>query len=313
MKRAGMIVGLVLLVVANLSPVAGQGQTATNEFDWEKAAGGHQEFEVAAIHLGKPEEFHPPLFPLSPDDTYEDTHGRFFADFPLSVYIQFAYKLLLTPEQKAAMLSPLPKWVTTDQFVVEARASGNPTKDQMRLMVQALLRERFKLAVHFEKKVSPVLILVLDKPSSTGPNLRPHSEGPPCDPKASLQVPKPSEKGDEGIFPPICDAYMLRRNSDGKMQFGSRNTTTELLARALTTVNHFGRPVVDQTGLSGRYDFTLTWNPDQDSARPPDAAQLPSQTTFMEALHDQLGLKLSAGKAPVDTIVIDHIEPVSAN
>jgi uncharacterized protein (TIGR03435 family) len=47
------------------------------------------------------------------------------------------------------MLSPLPKWVTTDRFVVEARAAGNPTKDQMHLMVQALLRGRFKLAVHF--------------------------------------------------------------------------------------------------------------------------------------------------------------------
>ena len=308
-----MIVGLALVAVANLSSIVGQGQAAANEHDWEKAAGGHQEFEVAAIHLGKPGEFRPPLFPLSSDDTYGDTHGRFFADFPLSVYIEFAYKLLLTQEQRTAMLSSLPKWATTDRFVVEARASGNPTKDQMRLMVQALLHDRFKLAVHFEKQVSPVLFLVLDKSLSTGPDLRPHSDGPPCDPKASLQDRDMVEKADKELFPPICDAYMLRRNADGKMQLGSRNTTTDLLAKSLTTVNHFGRPVVDQTGLSGRYDFTLTWTPEPDSARPSDADQLPSQTTFMEALHDQLGLKLKAGKAPVEIIVIDHIEPVSAN
>lgn len=304
-----------VLLTIHAPAVAGAGQTAMYEQGWEKAAGGHQEFEVAAIHLGKPGEFQPPLFPLSPDDTYRDTHGHFFADFPLSVYIEFAYKLLLTDEQRAATLSSLPKWVATDEFVVEARSPGNPTKDQMRLMVQALLRDRFKLAVHFENQVSPVLFLVLDKPVITGPELRPHSEGPPCDPKASLGDPDLVEKEKKGLFPPICDGYMLRPVSDGKMQLGSRNTTMDLLAKSLTSVDRLGRPVVDQTGLSGRYDFTLTWNPEPDSARPSDAqgqSDLP-RTTFMEALHDQLGLKLKAGKAPVRTIVIDHIEPFSPN
>jgi bla regulator protein blaR1 len=97
------------------------------------------------------------------------------------------------------------------------------------------------------------------------------------------------------------------------MEWGSRNTPTDLLAKLLMTVDHLGRPVVNQTGLSGQYDFTLRWTPEPESARPSDATQLPSQTTFMEALHDQLGLKLRAGKAPVEIIVIDHIEPVSDN
>lgn len=306
---------VAVLLTIPLPAVAGAGQTAKDDDGWEKAAGGHREFEVAAIHTGKPGEFQPPLFPLSSDDTFRDTHGRFFADFPLSVYIEFAYKLLLTEEQRAAMLSSLPKWVTTDEFVVEARSPGNPTKDQMRLMVQALLRDRFKLAVHFENQVSPVLLLVLDKLVITGPELRPHSEGPPCDPGASLADRDLVEKENKGLFPPICDAYMLRSVSDGKMQLGSRNTTMDLLAKSLPTVDHLGRPVVDQTGLSGRYDFKLTWNPEPDAARPPDAqgqSDLP-RTTFMEALHDQLGLKLKAGRAPVRTIVVDHIEPPSPN
>jgi uncharacterized protein (TIGR03435 family) len=310
-----MLVGLALLVVVTLSSTLTQGQTATSDLDWEKAAGGHQEFDVAAIHLGKPGEFQPPLFPLSSDDTYRDTHGRFFADFPLIAYIEFAYKLMLTDEQRNAMLSSLPKWAMTDEFVIEARAVGNPTKDQMRLMVQALLRDRFKLAVHFETQVSPVLFLVLNKPTIMGPDLRLHSIGPPCDSKASPEDRDLAEKEDKGLFPPICDAYMLRPASDGKMQLGSRNTTMDLLAKSLTTVDRLGRPVVDQTGLSGRYDFTLTWNPEPDSASPSDAqakSDLP-RITFLEALQDQLGLKLKAGKAPVRTILIDHVESPSPN
>jgi hypothetical protein len=104
MKSVKMLVSFALLVVANLSSAA-HGQTSANEGDWEKAAGGHQEFEVAAIHLGKPGEFQAPLFPLSPDDTYRDTHGRFFADFPLSVYVEFAYKLLRTESSHALIAS----------------------------------------------------------------------------------------------------------------------------------------------------------------------------------------------------------------
>ena len=315
MKSVKMLMGLALLAVVSVSSVVCQGRSSTNEPDWEKAAGGHHEFEVVAIHLGKPGEFQPPLFPLSPDDTYTDPHGRFFADFPLTAYIEFAYKLLLTEEQRSAMLSMLPKWVATDRFVIEAKAAGNPTKDQMRLMVQSLLRDRFKLAVHFENQVSPVLILILDKPATTGTALRRHSNGPPCDQKASLDNRELAEKENKEFFPPICDAIMLRPVSDGKMQLGSRNTTMDLLAKSLTTVGNLGRPVIDQTGLTDRYDFTLTWNPEPDSAPPSDAQTQPepSRTTFLEALHDQLGLKLKASKAPVRTIVIDHVELPSPN
>lgn len=279
----------------------------------EKSTGGHLEFEVAAIHLGKPEEFKPPLFPLSPDNSYRETGGRFFADFPLNVYIEFAYKLWLTSEQRTAMLAHLPKWVSTDAYVIEARAPGNPTKDQMRLMVQSLLRNRFKLAVHFENHVSPVLVLVLDSRRGTGLKLRPHSDGPPCDP-GGLSGPKAVEKQNDA-FPPVCDVFMLESTSDGKMKLGSRNTTLDLLAESLPSLGRLGRPVVDRTGLSDRYDFTLEWNPEPDSAMSTDSqrqSDLP-QTTFLEALHDQLGLKLRADKAPVRFIVIDHIEQPSPN
>ena len=85
----------------------------------------------------------------------------------------FAYKLRLTDEQIHSLLAPLPKWLSTDSFKIHAKAEGNPTKDQMRLIVQSPLADRFKLRIHFETHEVPVLALGLDKPGKTGPKLRP--------------------------------------------------------------------------------------------------------------------------------------------
>jgi hypothetical protein len=142
---------------------------------WQTAAGGKMSFEVASIRLSKPGTFTLPSFPLSRDDSYTPTAGLFRADFPLMVYVEFAYKLWLTREQRESILAHRPKWVATDNFEIHARASGNPTKDQMRLMMQSLLADRFKLAIHFETQQVPVLALVLVKPGVTGPKLRPHA------------------------------------------------------------------------------------------------------------------------------------------
>jgi uncharacterized protein (TIGR03435 family) len=113
---------------------------------------------------------------------------RFSADFPLSIYIQFAYKLWLTNDQVHAMVANLPKWVATDSFVIQAKAPDDPTEDQMRLMVQSLLADRFKLAVHFETQLTSVLALVLAKPGKTGPKLLSHAEGPPCGASVPVQA-----------------------------------------------------------------------------------------------------------------------------
>jgi hypothetical protein len=79
------------------------------------------------------------------------------------------------------MLAHAPKWVYTDLYAINAVAEGNPTKDQMRLMLQSLLADRFKLAAHFEHQEARTLALVLDKPGKTGAKLYAHSNGPPCD------------------------------------------------------------------------------------------------------------------------------------
>jgi uncharacterized protein (TIGR03435 family) len=142
-----------------------------------------QSFEVASIKLGNPGKFTRPNFALDFNDIFSgaNPHGRFFAEFPLAVYVEFAYKLWPSQELREAMLAHLPKWVSADKYAINAVAEGNPTKDQMRLMLQSLLADRFKLTVHFERQETPVLALVLDKPGKTGAKLYPHSDDVPCD------------------------------------------------------------------------------------------------------------------------------------
>ncbi|RXH55789.1 CHP03435 domain-containing protein [Granulicella sibirica] len=274
-------------------------------------------FEVASIRVSKPGTFTPPNFALDGGDSYApfaDPGGQFLADFPLSVYIQFAYQLPASPERTEAMLARLPKWVTTDHFEIRAKADGHPTKDQMRLMLQSLLADRFGLVAHFETQETPVLALLLDKPGKTGPNLRSHAEGPPCNDHPDGPTPHSAMKAD-GVFPPDCGSFMLVPAANHEMMIGSRDATMKTIADTLPSVGRLGRPLVDETGLAGRFDFTMHW--EREAASASQAwAEAPAELqgpTFQEALKDQLGLKLKATRAPVDFLVVDHVERPSEN
>jgi len=311
-KRFGLtIVWSTIAVVAAQSP---------NRDDWQTRAGGKRTFDVASVKQSDADSFTPPNFPLDAGDafvairTQQQPNGRFEADFQVATYITFAYKLSLTQAQIRSMMSTVPKWFATERFRIQARAEGNPTKDQMRLMMQALLADRFKLAVHFESREASVLALTLAKAGVTGPRLRPHAEGPPCDTPVSPEV-----------FPPVCGIYGMLppgtrhtegKNSPGRMTLeASRDTTMDRFAASLPSFGGMDRPAINRTGLPGSFDFTLEWVPDQDSASPtpavnPDDSVAP---TFVTALREQLGLKLESGKASMPTLVIDHIERPSEN
>jgi uncharacterized protein (TIGR03435 family) len=97
---------------------------------------------------------------------------------------------------------------------------------------------------------------------------------------------------------------------------GYRNATMEMLAGSLSGAVGQGRPVIDKTGLSGRYDFTMEWAPTPNGPPPSDAAAAPSDTpgpTSLEALRDQLGLKVESTKGPVQLLVIDKVARPSEN
>jgi uncharacterized protein (TIGR03435 family) len=306
----------LLLALASVLAPAALAQSAASP-QWQTDAGGQMSFDVASIHQSKPGTFTPPNFPLSPDDAYAPTGGILSADFPLEIYIEFAYKLWLTPDQRRSLTTQLPKWVAsdTDSYTIHARAAaGNPTKDQMRLMMQALLSDRFKLAVHFEKQQVPVLAATLVRSGKLGPNLRPHSEGPACDSPSSSEANRPAAN-DVDVFPPTCGGYSVERTSAHTFRVGSRNTTMALIAATLPTIGNLGRPGVDQTGLSGRFDFTLEWTPERRNPATSDGDISADAlgATFLEALKEQLGLKFQSAKAPMDILVVDHIERPSEN
>ena len=181
MREAGGVLWMrwMALGLACCSGLVAIAQTPTMP-EWQTKAGGHAEFDVVSVRLDKG-EFKPPSFALSADDWFRDPHGRFHADFPVSVYLEFAYKIWPTGEEENAMLAGLPAWVRDDAYDVEATAPVDATKDQYRLMMQSMLADRFGLKLHVENREMPVLLMTLEKPGKTGPNLTPHDQAHPCD------------------------------------------------------------------------------------------------------------------------------------
>jgi uncharacterized protein (TIGR03435 family) len=266
-------------------------------------------FEVASVKPSKG-AFVPPSLPLTPWDDYIATNGRFRADATLSTYIQFAYKLWPN-ELQSREFSHLPKWADTDRYSIEARAAtGNPTKDQMRLMVQSLLAGRFQLDAHFEARELPVFELRLAKTGRLGPKLISHADGPPCD--------KPGNSPGDGLpgFPGDCHSLSaIDKPGTRLILTGSRDVTMDVLAGALSISSGLGRPVIDKTGLEGKFDFTLEWarEPRGSAAFDSPAPAAPAGPTPIEALRDQLGLKLEPAKAAIPILVIERAERPSEN
>jgi uncharacterized protein (TIGR03435 family) len=279
-------------------------------------------FEVASIKLSTEKQPGPLSVPLDAGDRYHPTGGYFQADVPLWSYIQFAYKLWAPAEDQQKEIARLPKWVTTDRYRIDARAAGKPTKDQFRLMVQSLLADRFKLVAHLDIREVPVLALTLVNAGKLGPKLIPHADGRACgDPTAPIgSVPAGLIGGQDdagpGNYPPMCDSLVMIRRPNGTMLAGYRNVTMDQLTGSLSGIIGLGRTLVDRTGFSGRFDFTLAWAPEPSTPPPSDAPTTtpePLSPTPLQALRDQLGLKLERTRGPVRILVIDRVERPSDN
>jgi bla regulator protein BlaR1 len=114
---------------------------------------------------------------------------------------------------------------------------------------------------------------------------------------------------------PICGGVAMIPGPNQTLLLGARDVDMEHIASYLPTLASEGRPVVDGTGLTGTFDFSINWvSGSPSSASSATAAPLDnSGPTFEEALREQLGLKLKSVRAPVRTLVIDHVEPLSPN
>jgi bla regulator protein blaR1 len=290
--------------------------------EWQKAAGGQMSFDVASLKQAPPsasDETANTNIPLGPQEMFEPTGGLLSAkDFPLWQYIIFAYRL--SPRQVQDARSQLPKWAINNRYDIEARASGNPTKDQFRLMMQALLAERFKLALHYETRQLPVYALVLNRPGKLGPQFQPHPDDVPCSTKfAPDDGPGPTVAGG---FPETCGVIVdVQPSAPGRFRTGARNMALPMIADSLLAMWNFGnpgdfaKPILDRTGLAGKFDFVLEWSPQLNGPLPPGSTFQPDESgpTFLQALKEQLGLKLVPQTGPVDVLVIDHVEEPSAN
>ncbi len=279
------------------------------------------EFDIASIKpnkAGLPPNGPAPIsiFPLGPGDVYVPNGGHFLAvNQTMLTYIRFAYKDMFYRLQY--VLPSLPDWVRTERFDIEARVEGNPNKDDMRVMMQALLAERCKLKLHHETREVPVFALVLDKPGKAGKQLELHVDDPPC----ASSYGKPATYGQ--LQPTTPHGYPIPCGGDQYMattgiaawREGARNVDMGRIAESLQGFGRMGRPVVDRTGLSGKFDFALEWTPQPEGPSvDADAEQFrEAGPSFMQAVHDQLGLKFKEDKAPIEIVVFDHIERPSEN
>lgn len=321
MRGANTVVGLAgLFLFATNAAMNSQGLRAQSpDFgDWPAAAGGKKSFDVASVKptrtFGRGSSF-----PLDDGDAYVPG-GRLSASFALWFYIRFAYKIAGSDQERAAAVAHLPEWVDRDLFVIEARAEGNRTKDQMRLMMQSLLADRFKLRVHFETKEVPVLALTLVKPGTLGPKLLPHEQGSPCADSYTRSPAPPSGGSPPEVFPPNCNTQEAWVRNE-VYQVGGRNSTMPSLANSIyvlgSRAGEVDKPVVDRTGLAGKFDYTIVYTPGENgSPGPPDPSALPPDphgTPFLDAVRQQLGLRLEPSKGPIRSLVIDHVEKPSPN
>jgi uncharacterized protein (TIGR03435 family) len=244
---------------------------------------------------------------------------------PLWRYISFAYTLSGTQELalRFSIFSGVPKsgapfWVTgsfdasPEYFDISARAPANTSIDQMRLMMRTLLADRFHLVVHDQTADAPVFALVLAKPGVTGPNLRPHPASDTCAAPTSGQTSTPAPPSAESNLPPVCGVIAHVPSSAPGQHYGGRAIPLALFATSVPTMTGLAatpRPVVDQTGLSGLYDFTLNWIHDPSG----DEATSDNIANFHEALKNQLGLELKSSRAPISLLIVDHVERPSEN
>jgi len=271
-------------------------------------------FELASVKRNEPGAgaYHS-NFPLTLGASNFASVGNLMSvDVPLGMLVRFAFKVSVG--QAHFLISGLPAWVDSESFDIEARAPiDHPSKDQFRLMMQSLLADRFKLAMHEESRQLPIYALVLAKQGKTGPQLQPHVDDATCGAEGRAGAPPVSQ--DLAPFP--CGATIMEGSSvPGRVRGGGRNVSLDYIAAFLTGTGFQGtapdRPVVNETALTGVYDFSIEFAPDANG--PPGGMQPdPNGPTFSEALQDQLGLKLLAKTGQVEVIVVDHIEEPSAN
>ena len=204
-----------------------------------------------------------------------------------------------------------PSWLDGERFNIAAKAPLGITREQLLVMAQNLLIERFGLKLHREQKEMPLYRLVVAK---GGPKLK---ESGPLPDAGDQPPPRPDSQprftmGKDG-YPSLPPGQTMMVMMNGRAKRQAVRETMPILARMLAI--QLDKPVTDATGLTGTYDFTLFWGESMRMGPPPPPgaegaapAADDSGPTLFTAVQEQLGLKLESGKGPVEILVVDHSE-----
>jgi uncharacterized protein (TIGR03435 family) len=224
--------------------------------------------------------------------------GRFITGGPLHALIQAAYNVTRFQVEGG------PSWVRTDRFAIEARPAGSATPDQIRVMLQSLLAERFKLTLRRETRTLPTYELAV---ADGGLKIAAMKDGG-CTPSKEIHL--------IDLEAPryVCDGFRRRVLSQSPetrpLPRWPRVTRIEAGGASMSGLIDvisvdLDRVVLDRTGFTSPFNFVLDFAPASDPAA--------SGPAIFDAVRDQLGLQLRSTSGPIDVLVIDHVERPSQN
>jgi uncharacterized protein (TIGR03435 family) len=209
-----------------------------------------------------------------------------------------------------------PSWFDSEYFDIDATTSDGTGADNNFDRIKAMLADRFKLTAHDETRNLPVYALLLDKPGKLGPQLRASDAN--CSNWQKTDLSKPNAASDEHSTP---DDVNCGDDSGSTNNVRTRyvahgvgmDKMIEVLAGPPAHPN-VERPIVDQTGLTGKFDYVLEYrSPFAVAASANGASDPAAAPSFETALREELGLKLQPATAPVGVLVIDHVEEPTPN
>jgi uncharacterized protein (TIGR03435 family) len=269
-------IAAVAMVQLALASAPSQAQEAPSLL---KSATGVPAFDVVSIKPGKPGCV---LREIGPSP-----NGFHIECIPLSMLIRYAFGYMSLSDER---VFGEPAWTRSAAYDIDAKVEAQDaaafdrlTIEQKAAMLQTPLKSRFQLAMHGETRSLPVYALVIAK---GGPRLK------PSDPSDASTNTLPT----------------TRMRGRGKLE--AHHCSIDGIIPYLSPLE--GRTIVDHTGLTGKYDFTLTWEPETPS-RDPHPQDEEVRPSIFTAVQEQLGLKFEPQKAPLDVLVIDHIERPSEN
>jgi uncharacterized protein (TIGR03435 family) len=229
-------------------------------------------------------------------------NGVNLLNLPLRGIIQLAYGI-----NQPSKLVGAPDWLAGERYDIVARASGTVTGDEVRLMLQNLLTDRFKLIASRETRSQDVYVLALARKEGTlGDHLRASTSS--CAPPVAASGGGTAGQPQTTASPtPPCGP---RPGGSGRLilEGSPMSLFTSLLALVV------GRTIIDETGLTGRYDIDLSFAPERQLlGGPADGAIDPNAPSLFTAVQEQLGLKLESVRRSDEVLVIERVERPTEN